>query len=272
MEAEQGVIVRLKQVEHRYGHGQPVLCRTELSVRRGEFVSVIGPSGAGKTTLMRVLNGAVHISGGQVELFGVRFDSLRGKRKRQVQKRVGTIYQDFCLVDYSTCLQNVLNGCLADMPLFRVLFGWFTREQRERAMEALKAVGLEEKAWSRAGHLSGEQKQRVAIARALMQEPELLLADEPVASLDPASGRQVLDLLKKLQKERGITVIMNSHSLSAAMEYSERIIGMREGAILFDVPAREAGRDLMDRLYGTGGDSEAEDKREYKAGGRHEES
>lgn len=250
---EQGVIVRLEQVEQRYGRGKPVLRELELKVRKGEFISVIGPSGAGKTTLLRVLNGAAGISRGQVEIFGERFDSLRGKRKRRIQKRIGTIYQDFCLVDYSTCMQNVLNGCLADLSFIRVLLGWFTGEQRSRAMEALTAVGLAEKAGSRAGHLSGGQKQRAAIARALMQEPELLLADEPMASLDPASGRQVLDLLKKLQKERGITVIMNSHSIPAALEYSERIIGLKDGAVLFDLPADKVGNELLAGLYQGGG-------------------
>lgn len=248
MEREETVI-ELQQVSQRYGKGELTLREVQLTVKRGEFVSVIGPSGAGKTTLLRVLNGAVPVCGGKVILFGTRFDTLRGKEKCRVQKRIGTIYQDFCLVEPSTCLDNVLNGALADMSLLRAVCGIFTKEQQERAREALDHVGLLDKADARAGSLSGGQKQRAAIARALMQRPELLLADEPIASLDPAAGAQVLELMKEIQQRQRLTVIMNSHNLESALKYSDRICGVSGGKIRFDVPVSKVNKEMLDALY-----------------------
>lgn len=242
-------VIELRQVSQRYSRGELTLKEVQLQVKRGEFVSVIGPSGAGKTTLMRILNGAVPVCGGQVILFGSRFDTLKGRGKCAVQKRIGTIYQDFCLVEPSTCLDNVLNGALAELPLFRALCGMFTREQRQQAREALERVGLLDKADTRAGRLSGGQKQRVAIARALMQQPELLLADEPVASLDPATGAQVLELLKEIQQRQGLTVVMNSHNLESALKYSDRVCGVSGGRIRFDIPVSEVTKEMLDALY-----------------------
>lgn len=244
--------IELQQVSQRYGKGELTLKEVQLKVKKGDFVSVIGPSGAGKTTLLRILNGAVPVCSGQVLLFGNRFDHLKGRAKCAVQKRIGTIYQDFCLVEPSSCLENVLNGALADMSLFRAVCGIYTKEQKERAREALAGVGLLDKADTRAGKLSGGQKQRVAIARALMQQPELLLADEPVASLDPVTGAQVLELLKQIQKERGLTVVMNSHNLESALKYSDRICGVSGGKLCFDVPASEVTAELLGTLYRAG--------------------
>lgn len=246
--------VELSAVCQRYRKGAPVLKQVDAVIKQGEFVSVIGPSGAGKTTLLRVLNGAVPVCGGSVMLFGERFDTLKGGRKRRMQRKIGTIYQDFCLVDGSACLDNVLNGALAQMPFWRALTGCFQPSVEKQALEALEAVGLRNMAETKAGHLSGGQKQRTAIARAFMQNPELILADEPVASLDPASGKQVLELLKQLQRQRGITVIMNSHSLSAALEYSDRILGMKAGEIVFDLPPSQVDEGRLKQLYGREGE------------------
>lgn len=242
-------VIELNQVSYCYCKGENVLDKVSLSVGAGEFVSVIGPSGAGKTTLLRILNGAASACSGEVFVLGRQFDQAKGGAKRRIQRRIGTIYQDFCLVEPSSCLDNVLNGALAETSWIRAVCGIFTREQQNRALTALECVGLAGKADIRAANLSGGQKQRVAIARALMQQPEILLADEPVASLDPATGSQILELLKSIQKQRGLTVIMNSHNVEAALKYSDRICGMRKGKMVFDLPPKQVSQELLWELY-----------------------
>lgn len=258
-------MIQLNHISCCYRKGEPVLDDVSMIVSAGEFVSVIGPSGAGKTTLLRILNGAVSLQSGEVTVQGKRFDRAKGAAKRRIQQRIGTIYQDFCLVEPSSCLDNVLNGALAEISWIRAVCGIFSREQQSRALEALECVGLADKADVRASNLSGGQKQRVAIARALMQRPEILLADEPVASLDPATGNQILELLKSIQKQRGLTVIMNSHNVEAALAYSDKVCGLREGKILFCLPPEQVSEDWMRRLYhGTSdvpGDDRGEDRR-----------
>lgn len=253
--------MELKHVSQCYRKGEPVLNDVSLRIHAGEFVSVIGPSGAGKTTLLRILNGAVPVQGGEVSVLGTRLDRTRGAAKRKLQQQIGTVYQDFCLVEPYSCLDNVLNGALSELSWVRAMCGIFGRQQRERAMEALRWVGLEEKAGARASTLSGGQKQRAAIARALMQRPKLLLADEPVASLDPASGKQVLELLKTIRDQWGVTVVMNSHNVEAALNYSDRICGMGGGRLLFDRPPGQVDGRLLEELYhGTYENGHSEDR------------
>ena len=210
----------------------------------GEFLSVIGPSGAGKTTLFRILNGTLPCDGGEVCIDGQPFSRARGRAKRAVQKRIGTIYQDFALVEPVSCRQNVLNACLPDMALPAALLGLFSRAQIAEAERLL------------ARDLSGGQKQRVAIARALMRRPALLLADEPVASLDPVTGRQILALLQDIQRTEGVAILMNSHNLDQSRAVSTRLLGLHAGRIVLDsVPAAVTDADLA-RIYG-GAESEA---------------
>lgn len=246
---QKDLVIALCSVTQRYPKGSTVLNHISLSVRRGEFVSVIGPSGAGKTTLLRVLNGWSSVCGGEVHVLGKRMDLVRGRERRRLQQRIAAIYQDFCLVEPADCLNNVLNGALAEISLMRAVCGIFPKQQRELALEALERVGLEDKADVRASNLSGGQKQRVAIARALMQQPDILLADEPVASLDPVTGEQILQLMAELRRQQGLTVVMNSHNVEAALEYSDRILGMRDGRLLFDLPPEKVDRKLLDSLY-----------------------
>ena len=176
------------------------------------MVSVIGPSGAGKTTLFRIFNGMDALTSGALLFDGKRQDAMTKREQKQIRLFIGTIYQDFCLVENSTCLDNVLTACLPDMALFPAVFGLYGHERRQ-ALKLLDRVGLSEKAEEPVKALSGGQKQRVAIARALMRHPKLLLADEPAASLDPVTGHQILELLKEIQKTEGVTVLMNSHNL-----------------------------------------------------------
>lgn len=227
-------MLEAKHVWQQYKKGQAILTDVSLTVPKGQFLSIIGPSGAGKTTLLRLFNGMVKPSKGEVWGDGKRFDTLHGAKKRRVQQKIGMIFQDFCLVKEATALQNVLNGALADMPFWRVVTGRFPKSYQEKAMQCLQQVGLEDKAQEMAAHLSGGQKQRVAIARALMQDAAVLLADEPAGALDPWTAHQILSLLQNLQQKKELTVVMNSHSVQQACQFSQRIVGIRQGKIMRD--------------------------------------
>lgn len=240
----------LRQVTQAYTKGHLILDGVSLSVPQGQFLSVIGPSGAGKTTLLRLFNGMVRPVSGEVWIKGQRFDTLKGKKRRQVQQQVGMIFQDFCLVEESTCLANVLNGSLCRVPFWRVVLDRFPREEVERAQGALEQVGLAAYADKKAGELSGGQKQRVAIARVLVQQASIILADEPVASLDPGSSRAVLELLRNLQKTQRLTVVMNSHNVEQALQYSDRILGLRQGLVLYEGTSDIWNEEKFRALYG----------------------
>lgn len=232
----------------------------DFRVSQGEFVSVIGPSGAGKTTLFRILNGMMECTGGQVLLDDKRFDSLKGRKKRELQKSIATIYQDFCLVENSTCLKNVLTAGLPDMGFFQGVFGLYGKTRKEEALKLLDRVGLLEKAEEPIKNLSGGQKQRVAIARALMRHPAILLADEPVASLDPVTGRQILGLLKSIHETDGVTILMNSHNLEFSQEFSDRLIGLKDGKVVFDGKTADLTDSITAQIYNKN-DIQIENKR-----------
>ena len=223
--------------------------QVNLTVRGPEHLCIIGKNGAGKTTLFRILNGTELCSGGEVLYGGTHFEAARGREKRAVQQGIGTIYQDFCLVENSTCLDNVLTACLPDMALFPAVFGLYGHERRQEALKLLDRVGLSEKAEEPVKALSGGQKQRVAIARALMRHPKLLLADEPAASLDPVTGHQILELLKEIQKTEGVTVLMNSHNLELSLEFSDRIIGLTDGSVAFDGTPDQLDEAMIRLIY-----------------------
>lgn len=242
--------LQIQDVQKRFGPETYALRGVSFTLDQGEFVSVIGPSGAGKTTLFSILNGAERCDGGAVLVDGVHFETAGGEAKRRVQRRVGTIYQDFRLVENTSCLQNVLNACLPDMGRLSGVLGLFGRERRSEARTLLERVGLGEKADRPVKELSGGQKQRVAIARALMRHPDILLADEPVASLDPVTGRQILELLRDIQRTEGLTVLMNSHNLAFSLEFSQRLIGLSGGAVVFDGPPEKAGEAALAAIYG----------------------
>lgn len=219
----------------------------------GKFTAVIGRSGAGKSTLLRCINGLTEVSSGCVEIDGQDMAKLRGREKRALQRRIGMIFQDFCLVGQSTALQNVLNACLADMDFFRVLFGLFSRQQKDAAMQMLEKVGMADKAQQKAASLSGGEKQRVAIARVLLQGCGIVLADEPVASLDPVHAETVLGILKRLQTEGGKTVIMNSHNVEQARRYADVILGVRAGRVVFSGEPEALDAAALERIYGKDG-------------------
>ena len=241
--------LQVQNIGKQFQNGTKALEDVSFQVSQGEFVSVIGSSGAGKTTLFRILNGMMECDSGTILLDGVRLDSGNKREKRNLQKSIGTIYQDFCLVEPSTCLDNVLNACLPDMAFLPSVLGLFGRTRTEEAKRLLERVSLLEKAEEPVKNLSGGQKQRVAIARALMRHPSVLLADEPVASLDPVTGRQILTLLKDIQKTEHVTILMNSHNLELSMEFSDRLIGIRDGRIVFDGTPDSLTGDIISRIY-----------------------
>ena len=229
--------------------GTVALKNVNLSVSQGEFVSVIGPSGAGKTTLFRILNGMDTPTSGALLIDGTAYSAMTKREQKQVRRLIGTIYQDFCLVENSTCLANVLTACLPDMGFFPAVFGIYGKKRRAEALKFLDRVGLSEKSEEPVKNLSGGQKQRAAIARALMRHPKVLLADEPAASLDPVTGRQILTLLKEIQKKDGVTILMNSHNLEFSQEFSDRIIGLKDGNVVFDGTPSEMNEEILRNIY-----------------------
>jgi len=243
-------MLELKNITYQLHKDEPVLQQVSLQIAEGEFVAVIGRSGAGKTTLLKLFNGMVTPQQGTVWVDGECLSHCNGKKLRQIQQKIAVIYQDFCLVPQLTALENVLHGALCRNPLWRVMTGCFSEQDQENARAALTKVGLAEKADALVSTLSGGEKQRVAIARALLQQARIILADEPVASLDPVAAEQVLSLLKTLQQENKLTVVMNSHNTAQAVQYAERIIGLKQGVVVKDAPVSAWDEAFFADVYG----------------------
>lgn len=244
-------ILRFEEVSKRYANGVHALSDVSFTVTEGEFISVIGPSGSGKSTLLRAINRLIPISGGTVWLDGQAVSAQRGTGLRQLRRKVGMIFQNYNLVYSLSVLQNVLHGRLGYMGGVKGVFGLYREEDKLEALELLKELGLEDFAYNRASDLSGGQKQRVGIARAIIQQPKLLLCDEPIASLDPSSAKTIMDLLKSMARKRNIACIVNLHQLDVAMQYSTRIIGLSKGKIVFDGTPQELDSAAIERIYGT---------------------
>jgi len=242
--------IEFREVEVTYKTGLKALKGVTLSVPRGQFLVVVGLSGAGKSTLIRTVNNLVVPSQGSVHVGGVDVTAARGRQLRQARSDIGMIFQTFNLVKRSSVLRNVLSGRLGDVPGWRGVLGAFPRDDVAYAHECLARVGIPEKAFVRADALSGGQQQRVGIARALAQKPSVMLADEPVASLDPPTSHAVMSDLKRIAREDGITTIVNLHFIDMAREYADRIIGMRDGLVVFDGTPEEATDKAFEEIYG----------------------
>ncbi|MDO4100459.1 phosphonate ABC transporter ATP-binding protein [Clavibacter michiganensis] len=242
--------VRLAGVTVRYPNGVVALKDVSLDIAGGEMVSIVGLSGSGKSSLIRTINGLVPVTSGEVEVGGTRVDGLAGRRLRALRGDIGMIFQGFNLAKRASVLDNVLVGRLAHTPGWRTFLGMHAAADREIAFQALESVGILPKVWARASTLSGGQQQRVAIARALAQRPRLVLADEPVASLDPPTAHGVMGDLRRINRELGITVLTNLHLLDLAREYGDRMIGLRAGEVVYDGPAATAGDDVFEAIYG----------------------
>ncbi len=221
-----------------------------FTVEKGEFLVLIGLSGSGKSTLLRCINRLVEPTSGRVILDGTEITALSPRELRRVRRKIGMIFQQFNLVKRSTVLANVLAGRLGYVPTPRTLLGKFPKEDLERAKRALERVGLLEKMFVRADQLSGGQQQRVGIARALMQEPDLLLADEPVSALDPATSHSILQYLEQMNREDGVTVLCALHFLSLARRYGSRLIALKDGRIVFEGLPAEIDNVKFKEIYG----------------------
>ena len=243
-------VIRLKNLSVTYPGGVEALRGVDLSIDEGEFVVIVGLSGAGKSTLLRVLNGLVPATSGSVIVDGTEVVGASAATLRRVRSRTGMIFQTFNLVHRTTVVNNVLMGRLSAVPPWRSTLGLWPAEDREAAMIALERVGIVEKAYVRASDLSGGQQQRVGIARALAQEPSLMLADEPVASLDPITSRQVMGDLRRINQELGITTVVNLHFLDLAREYAQRLIGLRDGELVYDGDIAEVDESTFQEIYG----------------------
>lgn len=243
-------MIRFEKASVVYGGGVHALKELDLEIGRGELVVVVGLSGAGKSTLIRAINGLVPLTSGSLEVDGVAVTGLSRRQLRRLRAGIGMIFQGFNLVNRTTVLNNVLMGRLPEVPTWRTLLGWYPAADRELAMQALERVEVVEKAYVRAANLSGGQRQRVGIARALAQQPKIILADEPVASLDPPTSHIVMRDLQRINRELGITTIVNLHFLDLATAYADRIIGLRGGALVFDGRADEADESAFEEIYG----------------------
>ena len=238
-------MLEIKNLKKNFSNGTKALRGVSLNVKRGEFVSILGPSGSGKTTLLRSINGLESIENGEIIFDKNKIDP---KNLSDVQRKTGMIFQEFNLVNNLSSMNNVLSGLLNSSSKFLSMFYLFTRDQKLNALKALDTVGLLEKSYNRVDELSGGQRQRVGIARAIIKKPILLLADEPVASLDPKAALATMQLLKKINKEFNITILCNLHQIELALKFSDRIIGLSNGSIVFDDTANSLDKNI-NKLY-----------------------
>jgi phosphonate transport system ATP-binding protein len=230
--------------------GVPALNSVSLTVKKGEFVAIIGRSGAGKSTLLRCINRLVEPSTGRIRVDDIGVTSLRKKGLRALRTRVGMIFQHSNLVPRLTVIENVLHGRLGFKNAWAGLLGLYSHAEKLRAMELLNHLGLEAQAHQRCDRLSGGQKQRVGIARALIQDPHIILCDEPIASLDPASAKVIMDELRRICDEQGITILVNLHQVEVAVKYADRIVGIRAGQIEFDDAPKHLKKKTIATIYG----------------------
>ncbi|MCH7609756.1 MAG: phosphonate ABC transporter ATP-binding protein [Chloroflexi bacterium] len=248
------------KVEHLtkvYPNGVVALDDVSFTVSEKEFLAIIGLSGSGKSTLLRCINRLVEPTSGKIEWYGKNIVGMNSGELRKIRRQIGMIFQQFNLVKRASVLTNVLSGRLGYVSPRISLPGIWPKEEKERAARALHRMGLDDKAKSRADTLSGGQQQRVGIARALMQEPKLILADEPVASLDPVLAHSILRHLEELNRDEGITIMCSLHFLDLVHRYANRVLALKDGRILFDGPPRDIDHARFKEIYG----EEAEDVR-----------
>ena len=239
-------MLEIQNLKKTFENGSPALKGVDLKINKGEFVSILGPSGSGKTTLLRTINGLETSSGGEIYFDNKKIDN---SNISEVQKKTGMIFQEFNLVNNLSAINNVLTGLLNSSNKFLSLFYLFSKKQKIEALKSLETVGLLEKSYSRSDELSGGQRQRVGIARAIIKKPLLLLADEPVASLDPKSSNLILSLLKQINQEFGTTILCNLHQVDLAKKYSDRVVGLIDGKIIFDEKSNNFNEAYLKKLY-----------------------
>lgn len=260
-------ILEIQGLVKRYGRGETALQGVDLHVPAGQVMALIGPSGAGKSTLIRCVNRLVEPTEGTIRLADVELTSLGKADLRRARVDIGMIFQEHALVDRLTVMENVLSGQLGSVGFWASQFRRFPADTVARSFELLKRVGIEEQLDKRADQLSGGQRQRVGIARALLQDPKILLIDEPTASLDPKTSRQVMRLLIELARENELAAIINIHDVALATQFVERIVGLREGKVVFDGPPAELTEAVLTEIYG-----EEDWTAPKKRGGSHDDA
>ena len=244
-------VLKMEHIEKVYGNQVRALHDISLEVSAGEFVAVIGPSGSGKSTLLRTVNQLVAPSGGHVYIDGEEVTGASGKKLRLLRRKVGMIFQHYNLVQRLSVMQNVLHGRLGYMSALDGMLGNYTEEDKRKAIDLLQEIEMGDRLYNRASDLSGGQKQRVGIARAIMQEPKLLLCDEPIASLDPNASKIIMDLIYQMTQRRNIACIINLHQLDVAMRYATRIIGLAKGEMIFDGTPQQLNNAVIEKIYNT---------------------
>ena len=243
-------MIEFDNVTKVYANGTVGLRNINLTIREGELVVIVGLSGAGKSTFLRSINRLTDITSGDIRVNGQSVTRASGSQLRRIRRDIGMIFQIFNLVKRSTVIRNVLSGRVGYHSTLRTLLGWFPKQDVELSLDALQRVNIREKAYVRSDQLSGGQQQRVSIARALAQEARVILADEPVASLDPLTTRQVMEDLKRINRDMNITTVINLHFIDLAREYATRIIGLRAGEVVFDGTPDEATDEALAEIYG----------------------
>ena len=244
------VTLDIRDLTKAYTRHVPVLRGVTLALDSEGITAVIGPSGAGKSTLLRCINRLVEPTSGRILFKGAELTHLQGRRLREARRRIGMVFQEFNLVERLSVIENMLSGRLGYLPPWRAWLRKFQEPDIQRAFELLERLGLGEFAAKRADALSGGQRQRVGIGRALMQEPELLLADEPTSSLDPKTSVEIMESMAMLARERHIPVIVNMHDVVLARRFADRMIGMTDGRIVFDGTANQVTTEVLSAIYG----------------------
>jgi phosphonate transport system ATP-binding protein len=243
--------LEVRHVVKYYDRSKPALDNVSFSVRKGEFVAVIGPSGAGKSTLLRCINRMTEVTSGEVRFEGLSVGQLDRKELKRLRSKIGMIFQHYNLVDRLTVIENVLHGRLGSKSTLAGAMGRFSRDEKQQAMDVITMLGLGDHVYQRCDRLSGGQKQRVGIGRALVQDPKMILCDEPIASLDPNASRIIMDHLKTFSRTMHITLIVNLHQVDVALKYSDRILGVNGGRLVFDGGPDELSPERISEIYGT---------------------
>lgn len=248
-------LLEVNHVSKQFGNETKALSDVNFSVKEGEFVSIIGPSGAGKSTLLRCINRMIDASNGEIIFDNMNVMNLKKKELKMVRTKIGMIFQHYNLVNRLSVIENTLHGNLGKKSTIAGALGLYSQEEKEQAVKILSTLGLDEHIYKRADQLSGGQKQRVGIARALIQNPRMMLCDEPIASLDPNSAKVIMDHLRNISTTMGITVLVNLHQVDVALKYSDRVIGINHGQVVFNDTPKDITKEDIQRIYG----SEAEE-------------
>lgn len=242
---------------------EKILKDIDLDIKKGEFIGIIGSSGAGKSTLLMSVVGGIKVFDGKFEVLEHNMKGIKKKELIKLRKEIGIIFQGYYLVDRLTVLDNIVSGMLKDIPLSRAIVKHYREKELKKAKELMEIVNIQKHSFKRCDELSGGQRQRVAIARALAGNPKVILADEPIAALDQKSAKKVMDILKKINKELGVTIIGNFHHIDVAQKYCDRILGINKGRVIFDGKGEELTEDMLDKIY--------EDDKSYLSNGDDED-